>query len=102
MDRVKGRYVKQDVLNFFWEFADEFLDYCHIRKTQMAYEAVITWKLAGMVKYMQRNYEKHTSMAYQTINMPSYKCIGACLEQEKQNWIKYWNNVEKAKNGQTS
>lgn len=99
MDRVKAVYDRQSVLNFFFEFASQFIVYNKLPRTQLSYEAIISWKLAGLTKYLQSNYDKKTTMLRQDVTMPSYSCIRSCLEQETKNWNAYWQRVGEMQNG---
>jgi hypothetical protein len=94
MDRVKTKYDRQSVLNFFFEFASEFMDYTGMPKTQENYTRVMGWKMYGLARHLYKNYDKHTKMTEQIVRMPSYSTIPACLEQEVENWNKYQKKLQ--------
>jgi hypothetical protein len=93
IDAVKARYNRQQLLNFFFEFAYQFVEHTKLPHTQLTYEAIISWKLAGLYHHVKRQYIKDKRMAYQTLNVPPYKCIPATLDYEVKNWNSYWERI---------
>lgn len=95
MDKVKCRYDKEKLMDYLFEFSYQFAEYCNLPKSQLTFEAVISWKLAGIVRYVENNYQKHERMAYQNIKIPPLRTIPPTLEYERKNWIEYWKRMTK-------
>lgn len=96
---MKARYNRQSVLNYLFEFAYQFNNYCKLPHSDDAYEAVISWKMAGMVAVLRKRYDKHTSLAYMTVSMPAVSNIPPTLQYERNNWIDYWKRQAKLQPG---
>lgn len=93
LDCIKMRYDRTRLLKYLFEFASQFCEYNNLPKAQVHYEAIISWKLSGMVVHGQRNYEKNTAMAYQSITIPPTSGIPRMLRCETENWKHYWETI---------
>jgi hypothetical protein len=95
MDRVKARYDRGEVLNYLFEFAYQFNNFCKLPHTNLCYEAVISWKLARIQSILRKRYDENKSLCYMTIEMPDKSTIRDTIPQERLNWLKYWENQSK-------
>lgn len=94
LDIVKARYDKKALLQYFFEFACQFAEHNDLPRYQITYDAIISWKLAVLVKHTQMNYNKDKSFAYQELKVPQDKSISkTILEYETKNWNAYWKRM---------